>query len=202
MTLGRHKRTVIFFSFIAVLMFGFGFALVPLYNVFCDAFGLNGRNAAIDNGTYNPSAETARVLQEGIDEGRTVTVQFVANENKDLPWEFRPMTGAVTVHPGEVKQVRFYAKNLSDKTVVARAVPSMQPSRAVKYFTKMECFCFNNQVFKPGEAKEMPLIFVVNRHLPHGIEKLTQSYTFFDTKLNAESVAEVKTVKSVVVPKG
>jgi len=192
-----HQRTVILFSVIAVLMFGFGFALVPLYNVFCDAFGFNGRNSAIDNGSYDPRAEAARVLKEGVDTTRTVTVQFMANENKDLPWEFRPMTGAVEVHPGEMKQVRFYAKNLSDKTVVARAVPSMQPSRAVKYFTKMECFCFNNQVFKPGEVKEMPLIFIVNRNLPKGIDKLTQAYTFFDTKLSAEAVADVKAIQPV-----
>jgi cytochrome c oxidase assembly protein subunit 11 len=191
----QHQRTVILFTVIAVLMFGFGFALVPLYNVFCNTFGFNGRNAAIDNGTYNPLVEAARVLKEGVDTTRTVTVQFVANENKDLPWEFRPMSGAVDVHPGAVTQVRFYAKNLSDKTVVARAVPSMQPSRAVKYFTKMECFCFNNQVFKPGEAKEMPLIFIVNRNLPKGIDKLTQAYTFFDTKLSAETVADVKAIQ-------
>ena len=198
----QHKRTVLLFSFIAVLMFGFGFALVPLYNVFCDVFGFNGRNAAIEDGTYNPIAEAARVLKEGVDKDRLVAVQFVADENKDLPWEFRPMTDEVNVHPGEVTQVKFYAKNLSNKTVVARAVPSMRPSAAIKYFTKMECFCFNNQVFKPGEVKEMPLIFVVNRKLPKNIEKLTQAYTFFDTGLSAESVAGVNAVKTTARPNG
>lgn len=195
-----HQRTVILFATIALLMFGFGYALVPLYNVFCNVFGFNGRNEAIDNGTYNPRAEAARVLKEGVDITRTVTVQFIASENKDLPWEFRPMTGSIDVHPGEVTQVKFFAKNLSNKTVVARAVPSMRPSEGVKYFTKMECFCFNNQVFKPGEVKEMPLIFIVNRNLPKKIERLTQAYTFFDTKLSAESVADVKAVQPAAPP--
>lgn len=187
----KTKRTVTLLSFVAVLMFGFGFALVPLYDVFCQALGLNGRNTAIENGTYQPNV--AKTLQRGIDTSREVTVQFVADQNKDMAWEFRPLTDAVTIHPGKVTTVRFYAKNLSDKPVVARAIPSMQPSKAVKYFTKMECFCFNNQTFLPGEAKEMALIFVVDRDLPKSIDKITQSYTFFDTKLaNGNSVAEAK----------
>lgn len=178
-------------------MFGFGFALVPLYNVFCQAFGFNGRNIEVENGTYQVREEVVRTLRDGVDKNRTITVQFLANENKDLPWEFRPLQREINVHPGEVKQVRFYARNLSDKTVVARAIPSMQPSVAIKYFTKVECFCFNNQIFKPGEAKEMPLIFVVDRKLPQGIDKLTQSYTFFDTQQGkSDSVAAA--VKSLV----
>jgi len=177
-----RKLTVVVFA-----MFGFGFALVPMYNLVCDAFGLNGRFLAIQDGSYDAAEGAARgsKLAARKDMDRTVTVQFTTTLNQNLAWEFKTMTRSMKLHPGEIKQVKFYARNKTDKTVVAQAVPSLAPSQAVKYFTKMECFCFNQQTFKPGESKEMPLVFVVDPDLPKNVNTITLGYTFFDTEKNA-----------------
>lgn len=173
-----NKRVVRRMLVVVVAMFGFGFALAPLYEAFCTAFGINGRFIDIEKGTYD-SAKAAQ--QKLIDKERQVIVQFTASKNQNLQWEFRAMETSVTVHPGEIREVKYYAKNLTGKTVVAQAVPSVSPGRAVKYFNKIECFCFTQQTFKPGEAKEMPLRFVVDSNLPKKISTLTLAYTFFDT---------------------
>lgn len=165
---------------IAIAMFGFGFALAPMYEAFCSAFGINGRFVDIQDGTYDASARVAKIT--GIDKSRTVTVQFTASRNQNLHWEFRPMESIVKVNPGEVRVVKYYAKNLTGKTVVAQAVPSISPGQATKYLNKIECFCFTQQTFKPGEAREMPLRFVIDPALPGKISTLTLAYTFFDTQ--------------------
>ena len=174
-----NARTVRVSLFVVVGMFAFGFALAPLYEAFCNAFGINGRFLEIEKGTY--TAADGHVVGKQIDQSRTVKVQFTASRNQDLNWEFHAMQNMVDVHPGEVKTVKYYAKNLTDRTVVAQAVPSIVPGQAVKYFSKIECFCFNQQTFKPGEEREMPLRFVVDAGLPKKISTLTLSYTFFDT---------------------
>jgi cytochrome c oxidase assembly protein subunit 11 len=115
-----------------------------------------------------------------------------------MAWEFRTMTRTMELHPGEIKQVKFYARNKTDKTMVAQAVPSLAPAQAVKYFTKMECFCFNQQTFNPGEAKEMPLVFVVDPDLPKNVNTITLGYTFFDTEKNAKLENDNKLVLRVV----
>jgi len=107
-----------------------------------------------------------------------------------MNWEFRAMESKIKVHPGEVKTIKFYAKNLTKDTVVAQAVPSLVPGRAVKYFTKMECFCFSQQTFKPGEEREMPLRFVVDPDLPKKIHTISLGYTFFNLNQNKESKPE------------
>lgn len=182
-----HGRLIRKLTVVVFAMFGFGFALVPLYNMVCDAFGLNGRFLEIQDGSYTAKdgAIKGRKLAARKDLDRTVTVQFTTTLNENMAWEFRTMTRTMKLHPGEIKQVKFYAKNKTNQTVVAQAVPSMAPSQAVKYFTKMECFCFNQQTFKPGEAKEMPLVFVVDPDLPKNINTITLGYTFFDTEKNA-----------------
>ncbi len=171
------RRTVL----VAVAMFGFGFLLVPLYSVVCDAFGLNGRFVDIQSGDYDQAAAKVRAGTARVDTSRTVTVQFVANRNGALNWEFRPLVRSMKVHPGKVYEVRYFARNLTGREVVGQAVPSLSPGEAVKYFTKIECFCFTRQDLKAREAQEMPLRFMVDPALPRDVRTITLAYTFFDT---------------------
>lgn len=159
-------------------MFGFGYALIPLYSVICDVFGLNGR--FIDLQKTEQAAYVADV-ERRIDTSRKVRIEFLTTLNRDLNWEFKARQYTVDVHPGKVSEVMFYAKNLTDRKVVAQAVPSVSPGTATKYFSKMECFCFTNQTFEPGEAREMPLRFYVDPSLPKSVKTISLSYTFFDT---------------------
>lgn len=179
-----HKRVVGGLSLLALGMFGFGFALVPLYNLICDTFGLNGKFTEIEQGTVNVAqqAKRAEVIQKRKDLSRKVTVEFFSSLNQNLQWEFRPMKNKLELHPGEVTTVKYYAKNNTGREVIAQAIPSVSPGTANKYFTKMECFCFKQQTFKPGEEKEMPLIFVVDPDLPKNISTISLAYTFFDTQ--------------------
>lgn len=179
---------------VAMLMFGFGFALVPLYGLVCDAFGLNGRFLDIQSGEYTAveGEKKGRALAARVDKDRTVTIQFFTTLNQNMNWEFKPLVRKVEVHPGEISEVRFYAKNLTEKAIVGQATPSLQPSRAVKYFTKMECFCFTQQTLRSGEAVEMPLKFVVDPDLPKNINTITLAYTFFDTGQTAQHQAVEK----------
>ena len=163
----------------AVLMFGFGFALVPLYDVFCDITGLNGKTGRI---------ELEEALSQTVDEDRLVTVEFLGVVHSELPWEFRPMVRRIKVHPGEVTEVNYYAMNKTDNIVAGQAIPSLAPGLAAKYFNKTECFCFTRQSLGPGEAKEMPLRFVVDPALPENVRTVSLSYTFFQ----AEAVAADK----------
>jgi len=175
-----NKKVLNRLVLIAAIMFGFGFAMAPLYEAFCQAFGFNGRFVDIQDGSYDSSAKVANITE--VDKSRTVTVQFTASRNQNLNWEFRAMENTVKVNPGEIRVVKYYAKNLTDKTVIAQAVPSISPGQASKYLNKIECFCFTQQTFKPGEAREMPLRFVVDPALPGKISTLTLAYTFFDTQ--------------------
>lgn len=174
---------------VVVTMFAFGFALAPMYSALCKAFGINGRFVEIQEGNYDSTSKVAQITR--VDETRSVTVQFTASRNQNLNWEFRPMENTVSVHPGEVRTAKFYAKNLTGRTIVAQAVPSIVPGQAAKYFNKIECFCFTQQTFKPGEAREMPLQFVVDPGLPNKISTLTLAYTFFDTQ-QGQAVNDVK----------
>lgn len=155
---------------VVVGMFGFGFALVPLYDVFCDITGLNGKT----DGRYIQS-ETGWV-----DKTRLVTVQFMTNNNDGMPWEFKPLQRSIKVHPGELNAVAFYAKNPTDEVMIAQAVPSVSPFYAAEYLHKTECFCFEQQKLKEGEEIEMPLRFIVDTELPGEVSTLTLSYTLFD----------------------
>jgi len=179
-----NKKVVSLLSMVALGMFGFGFALVPLYNLICDTFGLNGKFTDIEQGTVNVAqqAKRAESIQKRQDLSRKVTVEFFSSLNQNLHWEFKPLTRKLKLHPGEVTTVKYYAKNNTGREVVAQAIPSVSPGTANKYFTKMECFCFKQQTFKPGEEKEMPLIFVVDPDLPKNISTISLAYTFFDTE--------------------
>jgi cytochrome c oxidase assembly protein subunit 11 len=166
-----NARIVRRLLFVVVGMFGFGFAMVPLYNVFCDITGLNGKT--------NASPASVQNLQ--IDEARTVTVELLASVNENLAWDFAPQTAKLHVHPGKPYTVSYSARNRADHAVVGHAVPSVAPGLAAEHFKKTECFCFTDQLFQPGERRDMPVTFVIDPDLPDKVEVVTLSYTFFDT---------------------
>lgn len=156
---------------VAVAMFAFVFVvMVPLYNVLCDALGINGKTAGV--------AYTA--AQAGADESREVTIQFIATNNAGMPWEFRPARTMMTVHPGASNETVFFARNPLTDAMVAQAIPSVSPSRAAEYFHKTECFCFERQPLDGRSAADMPLQFIIDRDLPRDISTITLSYTLFD----------------------
>ena len=169
----KNTRTVRWMFLLVIGMFGFGFAMIPLYNLLCSVTGLNGSTT----GRISESSFT----KSDIDYSRTITVTFDSTINANLPWEFRPLVKKVTVHPGEFRTVKYYVKNRSDKTIKAQAIPGITPWQATSHFHKAECFCFSQQTLKPGEEKEMPLRFVVTKDLPQGYNTITLSYTFMDT---------------------
>ena len=183
----QNRKVAGIAGFIAVGMFGFGFALIPLYNVICDAFGINGSFSAIEDGSYNVSEETQKALANGVDRSRTVTMQFLVNESIGLDLDFRPMVKKLDFSPGEVKEVSYYVKNRSDKTITIQAIPDITPNLAKKYLAKIECFCFRQQTLKPGEEREMPLRFVVNSSIPGNITVLTMTYRFIDSQYKAQT---------------
>lgn len=158
-------------------MFAFGFALVPLYDVFCDITGLNGKTATT----------AASVNVDGIDTSRTIKVQFISRTAKGAAWQFEPEVNSIDVHPGEMKFVKFYAKNESGRNGVAQAVPSVSPGQAANYFQKIECFCFNQQPLNDNNDVWMPLQFYVDLELPSDITELTLSYTLYDITDSAKS---------------
>ncbi|GAB6140992.1 cytochrome c oxidase assembly protein [Methylosoma difficile] len=155
---------------VVVAMFGFGFALVPLYDVLCDITGLNGKV----NGT------AVKEIAYTVDKSREITVEFMTSLNEATPMVFRAETKKITVHPGEYVTVNFYAENKTDKNMVAQAIPSISPGQAAEYFKKTECFCFTQQTFNPHEGKSMPVRFVINPELPAQYKTITLAYTFFD----------------------
>ena len=163
--------TVIKLVTVAVGMFAFVFVvMVPLYDVLCDALGINGKTSG--------SAYTA--VEARVDESRTITVQFMATNNEGMPWEFGPSVSAMKVHPGAVNDTVFHARNPLPEAMIAQAVPSVSPARAAAYFHKTECFCFNHQPLDGESAAEMPLQFIVDQDLPKDIRTITLSYTIFD----------------------
>jgi cytochrome c oxidase assembly protein subunit 11 len=187
-----NQRVVKRLGIAAVLMFGFGFAMVPLYDVFCDITGINGKTGRI-------AQEEA--LSQVVDEDRLVTVEFLATVHSDLPWEFRPMVRKIKVHPGEITEVNYYARNKTDQLVAGQAVPSLAPGLAAKYFNKTECFCFTRQALGPGEGKEMPLRFIVDPALPENIRTVSLSYTFYQTEAVAadkENTSESGSLDSIL----
>lgn len=154
----------------ALAMFGFGYALVPIYDVFCEITGLNGKTGEL-------SAERAGRL--AVDEDRLITVEFDTNVNSRLNWEFRPAVRRMDVHPGRVYEAIFHVSSRESFDTVGRAVPSVAPAKGSLYFDKTECFCFSEQPLKAGESRPMPVRFVIDPGLPDNVDTLTLSYTFF-----------------------
>lgn len=168
----RNEKLVLTLVFIVIGMFGFGFALVPLYDVLCDITGINGKFSTRDT--------TKTVNNYKVDKNRALTVEFMTALNESTPMVFRAETSKLKINPGEYYKVNFYAENTTDKPLVAQAIPSISPGLAAEFFTKTECFCFTEQTFKPREKKTMPVRFVVNPELPGEYKTITLAYTFFD----------------------
>ena len=174
-----NRRLTLKLAGLAIAMFGFGYALVPFYEVMCEYTGLGGKTGIV-------TAAEAAVLP--VDRAREVVVEFDTNINGTLLWSFASLQRRITVHPGELTEVYFIAENSADHTVVGQAVPSVAPAKAAPYFNKTECFCFTQQTLAPGERRKMPVRFVVGADLPPGVSTVTLSYTFFEAP---GAVAEV-----------
>jgi cytochrome c oxidase assembly protein subunit 11 len=160
---------------VALSMFGFGYAIVPLYEVFCEVTGINvlaqGDRFIESSGSYKP-------LNTQVDETRTVTVEFDANARG--PWRFKPEKSSLSVHPGELTTVMYEFQNLQSRSITAQAIPSYAPEQAGANFHKVECFCFKEHTLAPGEKKSWPVVFVVGGDLPKDVKTITLSYTFFE----------------------
>ncbi len=167
----KHATTVKKLLLATLAMFAFGFLLVPLYDVFCQITGLNGKTSTQ---AYKGS--------EGfvVDTNRQVTVQFLTNTNANMNWLFEPVKKRVQVHPGELTKISFNVVNPSLKRMTAQAVPSVSPSEGAEYLLKTQCFCFEQQELNAGASQEMTLLFRVDPNIPSHIQTLTLAYTLFD----------------------
>ncbi|RUO35651.1 cytochrome c oxidase assembly protein [Aliidiomarina sanyensis] len=154
-----------------MIMFAFGFALVPLYEKFCEITGFNGR-------TSSKAATADSGMQ--VDQSRVITVEFHTRVSRGVPWEFRPEVRSLRLHPGEVKTVNFYVENKTNRDVVAQALPSVAPGEASLFLNKTECFCFENQPLAAGETAVMPMQFYLDPDLPDHVHRLTLSYMMYD----------------------
>lgn len=168
----KHVKLVVLLSVIVMGMFGFGFALVPIYNSLCQTLGINGKT--------NKQAAAYDERHALVDKSRTIVVEFVATQNSSVPWAFYPETKRVSVHPGEIAKLAFYAENQSNYPMTVQAIPSVTPGIAAKYLKKTECFCFTRQTLNGHEAMDMPLLFHLDTDLPAEVKTITLSYTLFD----------------------
>lgn len=165
----RIKITHLFL--IPVVMFGFGYLMVPIYDVFCDLTGLNGKTGSL-------STRQAEALE--VDTERLVKVEFISVLNQQAPWTFAPQVSSMLVNPGKSYTTNYIAINQLGQEMVGQAIPSVAPSKAASYFKKTSCFCFEQQKFEANESKQMPLTFVIDPDLPDDINTVSLSYTFFD----------------------
>ncbi len=165
-------------ALIVALMFGFGYALVPLYRAICDALGINV--LSVSEIQTSAIGKTGAAPNTQVDRTRTITVEFDANARG--PWHFKPARNSIQVHPGELATVMYEFRNMQDRTMAAQAIPSYAPKQASPHFNKLECFCFNEYTLAPGESKQWPVAFVIDPRLPKDVTTITLSYTFFEVK--------------------
>lgn len=162
---------------VTAVMFGFGYAMVPMYKHICEALGINV--LSLTEQQVPGAASKARAAgNTQIDLTRTITVEFDANARG--PWDFKPEMRSVRVHPGEVTTVVYEFHNRQPRTMAAQAIPSYAPKQATAHFNKLECFCFREHTLAPGETKRWPVVFVIDPKLPKDVVTITLSYTFFE----------------------
>ena len=166
-----NRTLLVKLGVVVVVMFGFGFALVPFYDQICKATGLRD----IDN--------PDRLENSQVDRTRTVRLEFDANVHK-LSWTFRSLAPVVSVHPGELAQVVYEVENRTERPMTGQAIPSYGPLLAAEYFKKLDCFCFAKQAFGPHEKRQMPVVFVIDPRLPRDVDTISLSYTFFEVEGN------------------
>jgi len=182
---------------IALGMFAFGYALVPLYRAICEATGINilaiGERQSKGLATSLPS-------NTQVDTTRTITVEFDTNVRG--PWDFRPLVRTMQVHPGELATVMYEFQNIQNREMSAQAIPSYAPRQSGRHFNKLECFCFTQYTLEPGESKEWPVAFVIDPRLPRDVTTITLSYTFFEVggRTPAAPSAAVTVPSLVVTP--
>jgi len=165
----ENRRLTVKLLLMVAAATGFAFALVPFYDLLCKVTGLNGKTGA--------AVQIAQASK--VDTERWVTVEFTSTVMPGISWEFRPAQTRMRVHPGAVTQVSYLAKNPTNQAMAGQAVPSVSPGWAAQHFNKISCFCFQRQVLKPGESKEMPLVFFVSPELPAEVQEISLSYTLF-----------------------
>ena len=166
-----NRRLALKLGGVTLAMFAFGYALSPMYDVMCKAFGLNGKTGRTD---------AQIVAAQTVDMSRTVTVEFTGLATSGLPWEFEPLTKKLELHPGETREVKYLVRNLAQEEITGQAIPSVTPGESAPHFKKIECFCFTRQTLKPGETREMPVRFVVDTGLDKDVQTITLSYSFFN----------------------
>ncbi|MGR5140675.1 cytochrome c oxidase assembly protein [Photobacterium sp. DNB23_23_1] len=170
----KKQRSIWSLTLMAVAMFGFAFALVPLYDVFCDITGINGK-----------TSDTQAEASDRVDTSREITVEFVSYINPGVQWTFEPELKQLVVHPGQTHTITYRAKNLTGQETVGQAVPSVSPGMGARYLNKIECFCFNRQPLAAGETASLPLVFYVDPELPDDINTLTLAYTLYNAQPDA-----------------
>jgi cytochrome c oxidase assembly protein subunit 11 len=173
-----NRRLALKLAGVTLAMFAFGYALSPMYDVMCRALGINGKTGRTDVQT---------VAAQPVDMSRTVTVEFTGLATSGLPWEFKPLTKKMDLHPGETHEMKYLVHNLAKEEITGQAIPSVTPGESAPHFKKIECFCFTRQTLKPGETREMPVRFVVDAGLDQDVHTITLSYSFFNTdKMSAQ----------------
>lgn len=182
---GANRIILVKLLVVTIGMFGFGYALVPLYKKICQVTGINQIEKAGE-----PLANSQ------VDTGRLIAIEFDANVRSDLPWKFRPLQAGMKVHPGQLVQVTYEVRNDSDRPITGQAIPSYGPQIAGQYFRKLECFCFAKQNFAPGEVRQMPVVFLIENGLPKDVTTVTLSYTFFNVEGAAPTAAAPKDGKA------
>lgn len=165
-----HASMVVKLAFASIAMFGFGYALVPLYDIFCEVTG-------IGDSTTTSASETPERLETDYD--RTITVEFIAQHEQGSFWDFESEKVRMEVHPGKLYTTHYLATNAAPSPQVAHAVPSVSPSGATQYLRKVECFCFEEQQFDAEQTQEMPVLFYVDPEIPANISTVTLSYAFY-----------------------
>jgi cytochrome c oxidase assembly protein subunit 11 len=171
----NQKKQLAILAAVSVGMFGFAFALVPLYDVFCEVTGLNGKTATREFAVTAPAVKSERM----------VTVQFLAQVSRGLPWEVEPVETAMQVRVGQIYTANFHARNRASQVVSGQAVPSVSPGQAAAHLKKIECFCFETQTLAAGAEMDMPVRFLVASDLPDDISTLSLSYTLFPASVAA-----------------
>jgi len=172
-----NRRMLAKLVVVALAMFGFGYALVPMYRAICDALGINVLTLSEQRGgNWSGAAPSAANTQ--VDATRSITVEFDTNARG--PWYFKPAVRSLQVHPGELTTVMYEFRNVQNRTMAAQAIPSYAPGQAGPYFHKLQCFCFNEYTLAPGEGRQWPVVFFIDPKLPRSVTTITLSYTFFE----------------------
>ncbi len=175
-TFAANRRLLGKLLVVAAGMFGFGYALVPMYRAICSALGVNVLSLA-EQRQASWTGGSARTNTQ-VDISRTITVEFDANARG--PWDFKPALRSLQVHPGEMATVMYEFRNIQNRTMAAQAIPSYAPHQASPHFNKLECFCFNEYTLAPGETRQWPVVFIIDPRLPRDVTTITLSYTFFE----------------------